>query len=474
MVFSSTVFLLYFLPTFLFVYYFADQKYKNIVILLFSIFFYSWGAPKFIFVILGSTFIDFHLVKWMSQTQNKLHRRLILSFSVSINLGLLFYFKYSNFFIENVNSVLSIFGDKNIQWTKLILPIGISFYTFETITYVVDVYKRIHKPLTNFWDYQLYIILFPKLIAGPIIRYNDLADQITDRSQNDTVDNRLTGFYRFAIGLAKKVLIANQMGLQADTIFALNYTSLDTFTAWIGILAYTFQIYFDFSGYSDMAIGIAKMIGFKFPENFNNPYISRSISEFWRRWHISLGAWMRNYLYIPLGGNKVSSKRRLYFNLWFVFLASGLWHGASWNFVLWGAYHGLFLVLERIFLHKFYDKIGKFASTLITFLIVAIGWVFFRVEKTSDAFAFLKRMFAFNFENTRSLDIEFCTFFIISIFFAFFAYTHKGQSIQDSVFVNSYSKRQHYTMASIVILLFVISISSITAFGFNPFIYFRF
>ncbi len=474
MVFSSTVFLLYFLPTFLLAYYFTDKKYKNIVILLFSIFFYSWGAPKFIFVILGSTFIDFHLVKWMSQTQNKLHRRLILSFSVSINLGLLFYFKYSNFFIENVNSVLSIFGDKNIQWTKLILPIGISFYTFETITYVVDVYRRIHKPLTKFWDYQLYIILFPKLIAGPIIRYHDLADQITDRSHNDTIDNRLVGFYRFAIGLAKKVLIANQMGLQADTIFAMNYTSLDTFTAWIGILAYTFQIYFDFSGYSDMAIGIAKMIGFKFPENFNNPYISRSITEFWRRWHISLGAWMRNYLYIPLGGNKVSSKRRLYFNLWFVFLASGLWHGASWNFVLWGAYHGLFLVLERSFLHKFYDKIGKLPSTIITFLIVAMGWVFFRVEKTSDAFAFLKRMFAFNFENTRSFDIEFYTFFIIAIFFAFFAYSNKGQSIQDSVFVNSYSNKQHYAMSLIVILLFMISISSITAFGFNPFIYFRF
>lgn len=474
MVFSSIVFLLYFLPAFLVTYYFADQKYKNIVILIFSIFFYSWGAPKFIFVILGTTLIDFHMVKWMSQMQNNQYRRLLLSLSVSINLGLLFYFKYSNFFIDNVNTFLSVFGDKNIHWTKLVLPIGISFYTFETITYVVDVYRRIHKPLHNFWDYQLYIILFPKLIAGPIIRYNDLADQITDRSQNDTNDNRLAGFYRFGIGLAKKVIIANHMGQQADAIFAMNYAGLDTYTAWIGILAYTFQIYFDFSGYSDMAIGIAKMIGFKFPENFNNPYTSRSITEFWRRWHMTLGAWMRNYLYIPLGGNKVSSKSRLYFNLWIVFLASGLWHGASWSFILWGAYHGLFLVLERSFLSKFYDTIGKLPSTIITFFIVVIGWVFFRVEKISDAFVFLKRMFSFNFNQTLSFDLEFYTFFVIAGFFAFFTYFKRGQLLQDSVYSLSYSNRRHYATSLVVIMLLVISISSITAFGFNPFIYFRF
>lgn len=367
MVFSSIIFLLAFFPAFLITYYLADKKFKNLVILVFSIFFYSWGAPKFIFVILGTTFLDFHLVKWMSMTKSQLSRRLMLSLSVSVNLGLLFYFKYSNFFIENVNEILSVFGDKHIQWTKLVLPIGISFYTFETITYVVDVYRRVHKPLHNFWDYQTYIILFPKLIAGPIIRYHDLADQITDRSANETIDNRLTGFYRFIIGLAKKVLIANQMGLQADTIFAMDYSTIDSTTAWVGILAYTFQIYFDFSGYSDMAIGIGKMIGFKFPENFNSPYVSQSITEFWRRWHMTLGAWMRNYLYIPLGGNRVSSKARLYFNLWFVFLASGLWHGASWSFVIWGAYHGLFLVLERGFLLNVYKKIGKFPSTVITF-----------------------------------------------------------------------------------------------------------
>jgi alginate O-acetyltransferase complex protein AlgI len=331
----------------------------------------------------------------------------------------------------------------------------------------------VHKPLDNFWDYQLYIILFPKLIAGPIIRYHEIADQITDRSQNENIDNRLTGFYRFIIGLAKKVLIANQMGHQADAIFALNYLHMDTYTAWIGILAYTFQIYFDFSGYSDMAIGIAKMIGFKFPENFNNPYISRSITEFWRRWHITLGNWMRNYLYIPLGGNRVSSKKRLYFNLWFVFLVSGLWHGASWSFIVWGAYHGLFLILERGFLHKVYERIGKFLSTAITFIIVVIGWVFFRVEKLADALIFLKRMFAFNFKSL-SFETEFYTFFIIAIIFAFFTYGQKGQKIQDAVYFGNYTNKSHIAIASISIVLLILSVSSITAFGFNPFIYFRF
>ena len=409
----------------------------------------------------------------MSFTKRQIHKKLLLTISVSINLGLLVYFKYSNFFIDNVNSLLSIIGHTHIQWTKLILPIGISFYTFETITYVVDVYRGIHKPLTKFWDYQLYIILFPKLIAGPIIRYHELADQISDRSHNDNIDNRLNGFYRFAIGLSKKVLIANQMGKQADIIFSMNLASLDSYSAWIGILAYTFQIYFDFSGYSDMAIGIGKMLGFKFPENFNNPYISQSISEFWRRWHISLGNWMRNYLYIPLGGNRVP-KWRLYFNLWLVFLASGLWHGASWSFILWGAYHGLFLVLERGFLYKFYTIIGKLPSTILTFFLVMIGWIFFRVEKISDAFLFIKRMFAFKVEPHISFNLEFYIYLIIAIFFGSFTYSSLGQKIQDTIYFENYTVKRHFAITIIVLILMILSISSITSLGFNPFIYFRF
>ena len=474
MVFSSITFLLYFLPTFLITYYLSPKSLKNIIILLFSIFFYSWGAPKFIFVILGTTLLDFHLVKWMDISKTRVKRRILLTLSVSVNLGLLIYFKYSNFFIENFNTILRTVGVNEVAWVKLILPIGISFYTFETITYVVDVYRKVHKPLSKFWDYQLYIILFPKLIAGPIIRYHDLADQITDRSKNENTDNRLMGFYRFAIGLSKKVLIANHMGLQADSVFYSDFNNLDAYTAWIGILAYTFQIYFDFSGYSDMAIGIGKMIGFKFSENFNNPYKSRSITEFWRRWHVSLGAWMRNYLYIPLGGNKVKSKYRLYFNLWLVFLASGLWHGASWNFVFWGAYHGLFLVLERIILLRFYEKSGKLISTITTFFIVVIGWVFFRIEEFQEAVLYIKKMFSFNNMNLQNYDSEFLVFFCIAIFFSFFTYSQAGQKIHDKVFCSQYTTSTHISFTFISFILMILSISSITSTGFNPFIYFRF
>jgi alginate O-acetyltransferase complex protein AlgI len=475
MVFSSILFILFFLPAFILTYYLVPKKLKNIVILVFSIVFYSWGGPRFIFVILGTTFLDFHLVKWMAQAKTERYRRMLLAFSVSINLGLLCYFKYSNFFIENVNTFLSLMGVSHIHWTKLVLPIGISFYTFETITYVVDVYRKVHKPLDNFWSYQLYIIFFPKLIAGPIIRYHDLADQIEDRSKDETLDNILIGFYRFAIGLAKKVLIANQMGLYADEIFAMNYAGLGTYAAWMGILAYTFQIYFDFSGYSDMAIGIAKMVGFKFPENFNNPYISKSITEFWRRWHISLGAWMRNYLYIPLGGNRVASKSRLYLNLWLVFLASGLWHGASWSFVLWGAYHGLFLVMERGFLLKVYEKIGKLPSMMITFFFVVIGWVFFRVDNISDTFLFLKRMFVFESGTTSNLiDSEFYCYLFLAVGFSLITVFKFGKKWQDSIFFDQYSNKKHLTVFCIVVVLLVLSISSIAALGFNPFIYFRF
>ncbi len=455
------------------VYFTVDKKYKNAVILIGSIFFYAWGAPNFIFVILLTTFLDFYLVTWMDKSTNETTRKLLLSISVAVNVGLLFYFKYSNFFIENVNHALSIVTVKQFHWAKLILPIGISFYTFETITYVVDVYRRVHKPLTKFWDYQLYIILFPKLIAGPIIRYHELADQITDRSHSETIDNRLTGFYRFALGLGKKVLIANQMGVVADSIFGSDYSQMDTLTAWVGSLAYTFQIYFDFSGYSDMAIGLGKMMGFKFPENFNNPYISQSITEFWRRWHITLGNWMRNYLYIPLGGNRVPAYR-LYFNLWLVFLASGLWHGASWSFIFWGAYHGFFLVTERAFSGKLLAKIGKLPSILITFLIVNFGWVFFRVEKIKDAFRYIKHMLLFKTNSGTTFDSEFLMWFVIAILFSFFAVTKRGQRMQDSVYFNEYTNTKHLWVWGTCLILFILSVGSITSSGFNPFIYFRF
>lgn len=474
MIFSSIVFICYFLPVFLLVYFLASKSMKNWVILAGSIFFYAWGAPRFIFVILGTTFIDFHLVRAMDESTSDRKRKALLFLSVCINLGLLVYFKYSNFFIDNLNLLLDSVGMNTMPWMKLALPIGISFYTFETLTYVIDVYRRVHAPLKRFWDYQLYIILFPKLIAGPIIRYHDIADQIYDRSQYETADFRLRGLYRFIIGLSKKVLLANAMGNAAESIFAIDTANLSTTVAWIGALSYTFQIYFDFSGYSDMAIGIGMMMGFRFPENFNNPYTAISITDFWRKWHITLGTWMRNYLYIPLGGNKVNSKARLYFNLWIVFLASGLWHGAAWGFIIWGAYHGLFLVLERMFLQKWLQKAGK-AAAIYTFLVVMIGWVFFRLEEWTPSVNYLQIMFGWHKHTAIWIgDNKFWTILGLCFLFSFFNISNIGQRIQDSIFIRDYKPGKHLTMTLVTIILTVLCLGSITTSNFNPFIYFRF
>ena len=368
MVFSSVLFLFFFLPLFMAIYGILPHKFKNSWALLASLFFYAWGAPVFIFIVTTTIFVDYFIVNKIHNSDNLTLRKRLLALSVIMKVGLLAYFKYANFFVENVDVLLHSFGFESIKWTSIVLPIGISFFTFQALTYSIDVYRKVHAPLKSVADYLLYILLFPQLIAGPIVRYNEIADQLEDRKANDTFDNKILGFYRFVIGLAKKVLIANVLGAEADKAFALSEELLTSNIAWIGILAYTFQIYFDFSGYSDMAIGLGRMMGFTFPENFNNPYVSQNITEFWRRWHITLGRFMRDYLYIPLGGNRVSIKR-MYFNLAFVFVVSGFWHGAAWNFIIWGAFHGLFLILDRLFLLKFYDKIGKYPSIIITFLL---------------------------------------------------------------------------------------------------------
>ena len=474
MVFSSILFIFYFLPIFFLLYYLADKRFKNAVILCGSVFFYAWGAPIFIFILLATTIVDFYVVRFMASQTGKRQRVALMCISLCINLGLLFYFKYSNFFVENINYLLSRVGVREITWVKLVLPIGISFYTFETITYVVDVYRGIHKPLRNFWDYQLYIILFPKLIAGPIIRFHDFADQIYDHTEYETVDNRLKGLYRFFIGLGKKVLIANALGESADIIFKLPHNELGTITAWFGALSYTFQIYFDFSGYSDMAIGLGLMMGFRFPENFNNPYTSVSVTDFWRRWHITLGNWMRNYLYIPLGGNRVKSKWRLYLNLWLVFLASGLWHGAAWGFVIWGAYHGFFLVVERLFLGKWLAKMGK-AAVIYTFPVVMIGWVFFKTENLQASLGYFHRMLSWHADTIAwRPDKEYITLLITAAFFSFFTIPEWGKRIQEKVLYKTHSLKMHFAMAFICLLLCIISAGRITISSFNPFIYFRF
>jgi alginate O-acetyltransferase complex protein AlgI len=473
MVFSSVVFLLYFLPLFFLAYYSVGKRYKNYVILAASIFFYSWGAPKFVFVILASTIIDFHIVKHLYQSINTKHRKWLLALSIFINLGLLLYFKYANFFVENVNEVLLKLGIEEVAWTSIVLPIGISFYTFQTLTYSIDVYRKIHAPLDKVSDYLLYIMSFPQMIAGPIVRFNAIADQITTRSE--TIDDKLIGFYRFTIGLSKKVLIANMMGEQADLIINSDLNSLNAGSAWLGILAYTFQIYFDFSGYSDMAIGLGRMMGFTFPENFNSPYTSTSISEFWRRWHITLGSFMKDYLYIPLGGSKVNSKRRLYFNLWIVFLLSGLWHGASWNFVIWGVYHGTFLILDRIFLVKLFNRLGKFVSIPVTFLLVILGWIIFRIEEVSRIPLYLSKLFDIRTISFPEAIPGFYIILPIAFLFSFITTFKIGRRAEDFIFKrNTYNKPQYITFTALSLLFFVLSISLITSSGFNPFIYFRF
>lgn len=475
MVFSSTLFLFYFLPCFLLVYTSSPRNYRNYIIVLASLFFYAWGAPKFIFIILASILADYFIVRKMATVEGDF-RKYLLGNSLILNVGLLAYFKYSNFFIENFNWALSKLGFTPMDWTAVILPIGISFFTFQKITYSIDIYRKLNNPLEKISDYILYILLFPHLIAGPIVRYHEIADQIRNRDSEDNANNRLYGFFRFTIGLAKKVLIANILAEQADKIFAMDVNTISSSTAWIGALAYTFQIYFDFSGYSDMAIGLAKMMGFTFPENFNLPYISKSITEFWRRWHITLGQWMRDYLYIPLGGNRVTPNRIL-MNLLIVFLISGLWHGAAWTFILWGAYHGFFLILDKLFLLKFYKKIGVGIGLPITFVLTVFGWVLFRANDLTQAIVFIKRMILFSNNGLASIELHkgFWITFFIAIFFSFIAVIPKAEKMIENFFSPSEDLKEFsYLKYITTAVLLVISASILISTGFNPFIYFRF
>jgi len=474
MVFSSTLFLLYFLPLFVLAYIATPKKNRNLVALVFSIAFYTWGAPKFIFVLLASATIDHFIGHAIWNSFEDKRRKILLGVGLLVNVGLLAYFKYANFFLGNVSYILTELGIGRLRWVEVILPIGISFFTFQKISYLVDVYRRENEPFKRITDYYLFVILFPQLIAGPIVRFKEIADQIRDRAQSDNIYNRFTGLYRFIVGLAKKVLIANVLGEYADQVFSMEY-DLNSGIAWTGLMAYTFQIYFDFAGYSDMAIGLGQMMGFRFPENFNFPYVARSITEFWRRWHITLSSWMRDYLYIPLGGNRVS-EGRLYFNLWAVFLISGLWHGANWTFVIWGAYHGLFLVLERLFAGKFLSALPKPFSILITFIIASTGWAFFRSEEVSGAWEIITSAYSFSGFSTEVIppDSKFWTAMIIALVFSFIGATKWSEKL-----VHFYTQIQYKTSAVLLqlisgILLLIICVGEIASSGFNPFIYFRF
>lgn len=381
MVFSSALFLFYFLPLFLAGYFIIPRSIRNIYTAVASLLFYAWGAPNFLLIFLASCLCDYVIVRRLAQVDDLRRRRLFLIASTVINVGLLLYFKYANFFVEQLSAFAGALGLSAPHWTKVALPIGISFFTFHKISYVVDVFRRKSAPTESFAEYLLYIAFFPQLIAGPIVRYHEIDQQI--RRREVTFDGFAEGVWRFSVGLASKLLVADPLGTVADHVFSGNPWNVSSGYTWLGTVAYTMQIYFDFAGYSSMAVGLALLIGFRFPENFNRPYLAESVTDFWRRWHMSLSRWMRDYLYIPLGGNRVSHGRQAV-NLWTVFLLSGLWHGASWSFVIWGAFHGAFLAFERSRFGRVFFMLPAVARRASTFLAVMFGWVLFRSETLYD------------------------------------------------------------------------------------------
>jgi len=391
MVFSSASFLFYFLPLVLLFYFVAARRIppRNLVLLVASIFFYAWGGGLFTLVMLGSILANYFFGLWVHKAHETSSAKLQIGLAIAFNITLLVIFKYTNFIVDNLNHYLHPLGMPLITIDRIPLPIGVSFFTFHCISYLMDIYRKQTPPNRSLPQLALYISLFPQLVAGPIIRYKDIAAQLTKRTA--TVERFSYGVNRFVTGLGKKVLIANVLATPADKIFAIPSGELTTPVAWLGVICYTLQIYFDFSGYSDMAIGLGHMFGFKFMENFNYPYISRSIREFWRRWHISLSTWFRDYVYIPLGGNR-RGHARVTFNLVLVFFLCGLWHGASWTFIVWGLYHGFFLGVERTRFGAWMGKAWRPVSHLYATLVFMIGWVFFRSGSFPQALDFLKAL----------------------------------------------------------------------------------
>ncbi len=388
MLFSSIIFIILFLPIILIGHTFLPKKLKNLFLLLFSLIFYAWGEGIFVLLMITSIIINYGIGLAIEKLRDKNLDQLTLIIGVIINISFIVYFKYADFIYSSYFDFLgnnTPSNDLNIH-----LPIGISFFTFQSISYLIDVYRKDTIAQTNPIKIGLYISLFPQLIAGPIVRYTDISKELSKRKLD--LNLFTSGINRFIIGLAKKVIIANTLASICDKIFALNLTDFSTPIAWLGIICYTLQIYFDFSGYSDMAIGLGRMLGFKFLENFNFPYIAKSIQDFWRRWHISLSSWFKDYLYIPLGGNR-KNNTRTYFNLIVVFFVTGLWHGAGWNFIFWGLFHGFFLILERLFLGKILNKIWSPFSHIYTLLVVMIAWVFFRIEDFDIALEYVFKLF---------------------------------------------------------------------------------
>ena len=485
MIFSSSVFLLYFLPIVLIISWLLDRKFKNWFLLAASIFFYAWGAPEFVFYVGGTVIADFFLVKLMSRAKRS-PRTFLFWISVLLNLGLLIYFKYMNFFVDQFGGLFALFGFKSAGWIKIILPVGVSFITFQKLAYTLDVYKRRHEGFKKLQDYALYIFMFPQLLSGPIVRPGEISGQISNREDQENTNYRLTGFYRFMIGMAKKVIIADTLGIQVDQIFALKSIDLSSGLAWIGAIAYTFQIYFDFSGYSDMAIGIARMLGFRLPENFNFPYISQSITEFWRRWHMTLSFWFRDYIFLPLAfrfSRLLPKERYIGFRAdkiiyllatSITFLLCGFWHGAAWNFVVWGGYMGLFLIFDRMFLLRYMKKLGRIPRIIITFLILMFGWIIFRAENFDFIHFFIRRMFSFQSSDVLLwLNPKFWTMLAVAVIFSFLGIFKKAQAFVEKLYLSP-KNSMIIAFSLCAMILFILNEATISSSGFSPFIYFRF
>ena len=466
MVFSSTVFLLIFLPVVAGIYFLCPRKARNTVLLLFSLVFYGWGEPKYILIMLFSTVFDYtnaRLIGHFQDTGRNKAAKAVLIVDVVGNLGILGFFKYTDFAIDNLNSLLN----AGIPALGLALPIGISFYTFQTMSYTIDVYRGIVKPQKNILNVGAYVTLFPQLIAGPIVQYKTVEHELMYR--RESVFEASRGMQRFVVGLAKKVLIANQVGALWEQISAMSAPT--AVTAWLGAIAFTFQIYFDFSGYSDMAIGLGHLFGFHFLENFEHPYESRTVTEFWRRWHISLGTWFREYVYIPLGGNRHGKARQI-LNLAIVWFLTGLWHGASWNFVLWGVYYAVLLLLEKTFLLKWLDKAPRFVGHVYTCFCFVMGWVLFAITDLGALGAYVGHMFSGTFADSTTAYLLRCGWLLLVL--AVIGCTSLPKRL--------WEKREQALSPALsdglrtvwVVVVLLVSMAFLVGDSYNPFLYFRF
>lgn len=471
MLFSSLTFIFLFLPLCLFFYFISRVEIKNIILLIFSLIFYAWGEPKYILLMILTVLISYVfgiLINKFDNLKKYKLKKVTFILSIIIILSSLFYFKYTNFFIDNINRIFN----SSIGAKDIILPIGISFYTFQILSYLIDLYRNKIKVQKNFFNLALYIAFFPQLIAGPIVRYESIEKQLTERKES--LDKALSGIERFIFGLGKKVIIANNMALIADLVF--DNASLSQFTPLIlilGMIAYTLQIYFDFSGYSDMAIGLGKIFGFEFLENFNYPYIAKSVSDFWKRWHISLTTFFREYIYIPLGGNRVS-KSRWILNMSIVWLLTGFWHGAAWTFIFWGLYYLVLLLLERTLFKNVIEHIPNFIRHLLTLMIIIIGWTLFRANRMNDFILIIHNLFT-NFNGMSYKDFIFNNpdvipslwYLIPAIIFSTNIYKIINDKLDGKVIYNLIKK-------GTLLIIFIICIAFLVSSMYNPFIYFRF